>query len=101
VVSSKYELINVFDQMLLDKSLLLASWRNERLTISRLQRLILKSVMKCNVFILLVYVFLFKYNLLISIHLFYVLGMRECKLHCGDHTLNRFSGYVRNLKERM
>ena len=43
--------------MRLGKSLLLASWSNWRLTISRLQRLTLKLEMKCNVSILLVYVF--------------------------------------------
>ena len=43
--------------MRLGKSLLLASWSNWRLTISRLQRLTLKLEMKGNVSILLVYVF--------------------------------------------
>ena len=90
--------------MLLAKSLLLVSWRNSRLTISVQQRLTLRSEIKCNVYILLVYCDLICLLLIkesVCFDSFVLIGMRECKLLCGEHTLSRFTEHVRNLRERM
>jgi len=104
LLSLDYEHSHVSLQMLLAKSLLLVSWRNSRLTISVQQRLTLRSGIKCNVYILFVYCDLICLLLIkesVCFDSFVLIGMRECKLLCGEHTLRRFTEHVRNLRERM